>query len=136
MLGEVPIVGASAARLKRIAVLAWRKFASAIFTVWFAGSTWLSSSLSFGSSYVSHHFLRSTPSFGWATFQPSPACGSEVSLNSGASGVSGFVYFGPTMHPVSRRTDRLAEINPHCVMAAPSLQAPCECVQKIGRAHV
>jgi hypothetical protein len=33
MLGEVPMVGASAARLNRIAARAWQKFDSALFKV-------------------------------------------------------------------------------------------------------
>src|SRR5580693_6909962 len=108
MLGAAPIVGASDARLNRIAARACRKFASAIFKVWLEGSTCSSNSFNFVSPYSSHHFPRRRVSPGCATFHPSPPFDPSASLKFDVKGAVGLAYLGPTMHPGSSRQSELA----------------------------
>src|SRR5713226_2099894 len=112
MLGELPMVGACAARLKRIAARAWRRFASAIFRFWLDESTWSSISFNVASPYSSHHFPRIRSSSGCATFHPSPSFDSCVSSKFGVIGTVGLTYLGPTMQPDRRNPTALTRTTP------------------------
>ena len=121
MLGFVEIVGNSAARLKRISARAWRKRASAIFNSWFPSMACCSSAVSCGSPNVSHHFAGSDGAPGCANFQSlvSLKLSGGASLNAAVMGVSGFTYFGPTMHPASINAKMSASVRR--VFIAPTL---------------
>src|SRR6266849_8109170 len=112
MLGELPIVGACEARLKRIAARAWRRFASAIFRSWLDESTWSSILFNVASPYSSHHFPRIRSSSGCATFHPSPSFHACASAKFGVAGTVGLTYLGPTMQPDMRNPTALTRTTP------------------------
>ena len=85
------MVGASDARLNRTAARAARKFASASFSVWLAGSICASSAFSCGSLKSVHQSPFNCASLGCAGFHPSSDLkfSGGASLNAGAIGAEG-----------------------------------------------
>src|SRR5277367_2899645 len=79
--------------------------------------SWSSSTFSSGSLNISHHLPLSTASCGRAGCQAPGStdlyASGEDSLNAGADGAAGVLYFGPTLHAPSANAN--AKISaPHC----------------------
>ena len=101
--GAVEIVGYRPERLICISARAWRNRASAAFNVWLDTSTCSSRPFSSALPNNCHQSARSVVSAGCACFHPGDSVNDfgGCSLNAGAAGTGGRVYFGPTVQPAS-----------------------------------